>query len=163
MKKAFCFIVVFLLLNFIASTFVQAQDPVKGLELNVLPDEEVLAEEVSDFVGHKAVSDNRNENPDSYVYCKMEYGWKRSMMLDFGIKGLDVYITDDNGKRMAFYDKIAALNCMSARGWELVDIFTTVSKSSSSESISSGKNYVIRKKLGDLDAQEREIYDKYIR
>lgn len=164
MKKLFCFVVVSLLFNLSVVTFAQAQTPSSSkVVLTELPDEELSAEEPEGGVVQREVSGNHDENPDSYVYCKMVYGWKRSMMLDFGIKGLDVYVTDDDGKRMAFYDEIAALNCMSARGWELADIFTLVSQGSINESISSGERYVLRKKLSSLNAQERDIYEKYIK
>ena len=67
------------------------------------------------------------------------------------------YLMDDQGNRLVFDSLLEALNYLSARGWELAEVYPEVDDGDSSAC------YLMRKKLCDFTLQEREIYDSYVR
>lgn len=66
-------------------------------------------------------------------------------------------LMDDQGNRLVFDSLLEALNYLSARGWELAEVYPEVDDGDSSAC------YLMRKKLCDFTLQEREIYDSYVR
>ena len=79
------------------------------------------------------------------------------MYLNFGVDQLRPYLMDDQGNRLVFDSRLEALNYLSARGWELVQVYLDVDDGDSSE------RYLLRKRLRDFTPQERQIYDNYVR
>lgn len=107
-----------------------------------------------------SVSGAVGESDGFYVYATLGFrlAWSGiTVYLNFGVDQLRPYLMDDQGNRLVFDSRLEALNYLSARGWELVQVYLDVDDGDSSE------RYLLRKRLRDFTPQERQIYDNYVR
>ena len=105
-------------------------------------------------------TDATGEEDGFYVYSRLGFRSVRggiAVYLDFGVDKLRPYLMDDQGSRLAFDSLLEALNYLTARGWELVQVYLDIDDGDSSE------RYLLRKRLCDFTPQEREIYDGHVR
>ena len=105
-------------------------------------------------------TDAAGEEDGFYVYSELGFRlvWGGiAVYLDFGVDKLRPYLMDDQGNRLVFDSLLEALNYLSARGWDLAEVYPEVDDGDSSAC------YLMRKKLCDFTLQEREIYDSYVR
>lgn len=104
-------------------------------------------------------SDN-NGKEDFYVYTEVGISWGKVYM-DYGIFRLYVYLTDDKGQRLTFDSIIHAVNHLSSFGWELANVYVTMSGNDGH--ISSTTHYLVKKKFSCFTPEERKIYDQYVK
>lgn len=87
-----------------------------------------------------------------YVYTQLH--WKPTptkyvAKIQLGEKGDDIDITDESGKKLAFYNIMHAMNYLSTKGWELVQLLTPSNQASPLEQYA-----VIRKKMAMEEAKK---------